>query len=308
MSESHISLRTVIIWTVIPFMNFIIWYYMGLYQRGCPVPYSPLSSAMHGSSGDFGSNKVVYNYSICDSYGHMSTSSSPSSAVAAMHSHLPPFISANMADSYHFGKLKMEKFEKYKKDRLVHLKSASASVIELNFHKQQGKQQHKQQPCTRYVHVLVEAKPDRCVAVVASTSNPGSLNLLRFNKDSKKTGRVLDKLHPAPSGRTLPAYLLELLLPWVDISNVGAWLLCCMPLSLSCADTITLRHSSTHHTALTLPTRHLPQRGEQEGAPQPARLHRALPAEPARGGGADLGHDAQAWAGAWQRRDAHGHQ
>ena len=102
-----------------------------------------------------------------------------------------------MADSYHFGKLKMDQFENYKKDQLVHLKSAAANVLELNF---DSSQQSKQHACTKYVHVLVESKPDKCLAVVATKSNPGSLNLLRFNSDKKKTGRVLDKLHPAPSG------------------------------------------------------------------------------------------------------------
>jgi hypothetical protein len=88
----------------------------------------------------------------------------------------------------------MDQFENYKKDQLVHLKSAAASVTALNF--------HPQHPCTRYVHTLTENKPFTCLAVVASssTSSPGSLNMLRFNKDQKKTGRVYDVLHPAPAG------------------------------------------------------------------------------------------------------------
>lgn len=193
MSDS-LSFRTVFKWTGIPFLNFIMWYYLGLHQRGCPVPFvsSPSSSDYGVGLGASGSNKVVYNYSMCDSFGHGASSA----AVTTPHSHLPHFISSNVAESYHFGKLNMGEFEKYKKDELVHLKSASAKVIELSFRKHQ-----MEQSCTKYVHILIENKPFTCLAVVASSSNPGSLNLLRFNKDQKKTGRVFDKLHPAPAGK-----------------------------------------------------------------------------------------------------------
>jgi hypothetical protein len=177
-------LRTVIIWTIVPFINFIVWYYMGLYQRGCSVPFLSPSSLSN--------NKVVYNYSACGSEGYTHTSVESSSSLTAAHSHLPPFIQSNMADKYQFSKFKMDSFENYKKDELVHLKSAAAQVTELRL--------HPQQPCRSFVHTLTENKPFTCLAVVTSNSNPGSLNLIRFNKDQKKTGRVYNKLHPMPAG------------------------------------------------------------------------------------------------------------
>lgn len=155
---------------------------MAQYQRGCSVPLVYPSAV----NDELGSSKVVYNYSRCDMYRHVNTHIAPS-----IHNHLPPFIKSNHAEQYQFGKLKMDQFENYKLDRLVHLKSAAPSVVELNTQKV---------PCSRYVHTLTESKPFTCLAVVSINSNPGSLNMIRFNRDQKKTGRAFNQLHPAPAG------------------------------------------------------------------------------------------------------------
>jgi hypothetical protein len=181
-----ISGRALLKWTVLPVLNFIAWYFLALHHRGCPVLTPSLTHSPFGSAGS--SSKVVYNYSACSSYG---LQLQPTATHSLTHSHMPTFISPHAADSFQFGKLKMDRFEDYKKDELVHLKSAAKDLFELNFH---------DQPCTTYVHSLTESKPFTCLAVVTTPSNPGSLNMLRFNKDNKKTGRVYNMLRPAPAG------------------------------------------------------------------------------------------------------------
>lgn len=182
MSDS-VSLWTVFKWTVFPFANFIVWYYIGLHQRGCPMIFTGATNIPAG--GALENIKVVYDYTACDLY------LPKQSARRLSISHMPKFIRSDIAGDIHFGKLKMDEFENYKKDRLVHLKSATVNMFELNFHNQ---------PCATYVHVTAETKPFTCLAVVGSSSSPGSLKLLRFNKDNKKTGRVFNTARPSPSG------------------------------------------------------------------------------------------------------------
>ena len=184
MSEG-VSLKTAVVWTVFPFLNFVIWFHLGQHHSGCSAPSSSPQLTYIGAGGR---NKVVYNYSECSKYGLVAQA--PPSSLSG-HGGIPPFISSSMTDSYHFGRLKMSQFEEYKKDELVHLKSSAATMYELNFHGT---------PCKTYVQTLTESKPFTSLAIVLSSNTVGSLNMLRYNKDQKKTGRVYDKAHPVPTG------------------------------------------------------------------------------------------------------------
>ena len=174
-----VTVRSLLLWTVLPFIHFVFWYHVG---NGA----SSSSSTGCASSQHDQTKRIVYNYSLCaELFPHLRNSEALSFAQ-------PSRIEQSLATTYQFDKFRMQEFEKYKSDLLVHLSSASPKMLGLN--------PHGGTSCTKYVHSYIDHKSPTCLAVVTSSSNPGSLNMIRFNRDDKKTGRTFDKVHPTPAG------------------------------------------------------------------------------------------------------------
>jgi len=101
-----------------------------------------------------------------------------------------PILKSHAAPS--FAHISTESFDAYKHGELAAVKSPSQMLVALNA--------HPESKCTTYANAVCNGKPVECVAVMHSSNLPATSNLLRYNSDSKKTGRVLDPVHPKASG------------------------------------------------------------------------------------------------------------
>lgn len=181
--------RYLLIWALFPFLNFLLWNYIGSNQSFLSSPPAPSSQfscppipRTNINLPPIESGPLKFNYSYCQRYQSFSRSVSSSLSQPI----LPLDYSLSVTH------LDPQKFEQFKGNELAHLKSpAPVSIIS-----------RPNDQCSQYAEVPSSTKLSvkSCVGIAWSSTIQQSQYLQRFNSDTKKTGRVLDVTTPKTSG------------------------------------------------------------------------------------------------------------